>query len=614
MNRRTVRIRKEARALFWPWCGVVSAAALSVALPRPHGGHLVAACFFMGVPLLATLSLGNEFHHRTFSFWLTQPASRIELWVDKMIVMCPAVLSAGLVSGIVMFAFKWPQLELTYKVGAIVYVLISMASATFWTLSARSTFGGFILIGCVLLVTDLFAGHVTNLPRPGEELRTIPSSNVAVIGIFAFGILFAGLMLWRGARKLARFQVTGGTSGEDLLLAGPSVMPQSLTEYFRCRSSGAFLNLIRKEFRLLRPLWVIALLTLLYLTCLAIFRLLPVPPIAFPETEREWALLGPLEMLWIGMAGLAGILSLGEEKRTGTHAWYMTLPISPRLQWLLKLVVAMCAGFACSLLFPILAMMVGGWLYGSPFMYLHFEVIRADLILFPILTLACFWCACAAHGTVRAAMWAMPAMAAIPFACAGGIRLGGDLGRTTGTLSDFVVSSFHLSPSAFATVTNYARTEVLWLFVPALLLALFQSYRLFRTPPRDGVRWMLRCLFPAAAVTFLWSFSAYAGFASSKWQPFEETRQALDSLQPGRANLVLTGEDLAKRRSLSVPTQSWLAGSSITVAPDRFHSSGYLATIHLAGGLECRLLVAHYGGTAASCASAEEPGKPGEAR
>lgn len=317
MNARMVRIKKEARALFWPWCAVVFAAALSVLLPGPYGEHLIGASFFMGIPLLATLSLGNEFHHRTFSLWLSQPATRMQLWAEKTVVMFAAVLSAGLVCGIVVFFFKWPQLDATYKVAAIAYVVMSMASATFWTLYARSTVGGFILIGLVLWLVDAFAGEVSNLPRPGEEFRTIHSPMVGIFSITLFGLLVAGLMLWLGARKVARFQATGGTSGEDLLMAGPSVMPQFLAEWLRCRPSSALLNLIRKEFRLLRPLWVIELLTLLYLACLAIFRLLPVPPLAFPDTVGQWVLLGPFEMLTIGMAGLAGILSLGRKKGPG---------------------------------------------------------------------------------------------------------------------------------------------------------------------------------------------------------------------------------------------------------------------------------------------------------
>lgn len=600
---RIVRIKKEARALFWPWCAVVVAGALPMLFPHSSSAAKIDVLgFFFGLPLLATLSLGNEFYHRTFSLWLTQPAGRIELWGEKMGVMCAAVLSAGLATGIGMFFFALPQMNLSYnKAAAVAYVLITMASATYWTLAARSTVGGFTLIGCIFWLFYLFVGELKSMPRPGEVLQATPPPTAAIIAICAFGICFSALMLWLGVRKLTRFQVTGGSSGEDLLVAGPSLMPEAFAECFRCRPSDAFFNLVRKEFRILRPLWVIELFAVVYLAFFAIFRLLPTPPVFVPEALLQWVVLGPPAMTCFGLGGLAGILSLGEEKRSGTQVWHMTLPISVRRQWLIKLLTAMFAGLACSVLFPVLTMIAGGSVYGSPFLYVDVSAVRAELVVFPILTFACFWCACAANGTVRAAIWAMPVIAAIPFASAGGLWLGQELTRITGTLKDFIVSLFHLSPLAFATVTEYANTQVLWLFAPTLLFALFQSYRLFRTPPQDGTLWMLRCILPVVAVTMLWSFSAYAGFVASRWQPFEETCRALDRFQPTTATLEVTGAELAKGAPLSSLTRRWLTGSSIALAPDNSRPSVYRATIHLASGLQCRLIVIQSGGLAASC-------------
>ena len=138
MNARMVRIRKEVRALFWPWCGVVIAGALPMLLLHSStAAKLNVLSFFFGIPLLATLSLGNEFYHRTFSLWLTQPVSRMQLWAEKMLVMCAAVLSAGVVAWIGMFFFALPEMNLTYnKAAAIAYVIVTMASATYWTLAA----------------------------------------------------------------------------------------------------------------------------------------------------------------------------------------------------------------------------------------------------------------------------------------------------------------------------------------------------------------------------------------------------------------------------------------------------------------------------------------------
>lgn len=597
MAARIVRIKKEARALFWPWCAVTLAGALPFFFPNSSvAAKFNLLSFFFGLPILATLSLGNEFYHHTFSLWLTQPVSRMRLWSEKTGVMIAAVLSAGVVSGFAMFLFALPRVELIYsKAAALAYVLIIISSATFWTLAARSTAGAFVLIGFIWWAIYTFLRKVGS-----SELGLLPTPPAALLA--AVTISLAALMFWLGARKLARFQVTGATSGEDLLMAGPSLMPEALADWFRCRPSGAVLNLIRKECRLLRPVWVIALLTSGYLALLAIFRLLPSPPVLLPETVREWAVLGPPAMTSIGLLGLSGMLSLGEERTSGTYAWHMTLPISTRTQWVIKLLVAMFAGFACSVLLPLLAMIAIGTAYGSPFMFIYTSALPDELIVYAILIFACFWCACAADATMRAATWAMPVIAAIPFASAGGLWLGRQVADATGTLKDLVIAAFHLSPLALATVTDFARSKVLWLFIPTLLLALIQSYWLFRTARQYSALRMLRSLAPLVALTILWSFSVSAGFLASHWEPFEETRRALDKLQMLTANREITDEQLQSAASLSASTRRWLAGSTIKIGPAHSALPGYSATIHLASGTECQLNVIRGGVAAASCA------------
>lgn len=597
MHPRVVRIRKEVRALFWFWCAVMVAAVLTVLFPQSsYAAKLNFLSFFFGVPVLATLSFGNEFYHHTFALWLAQPVSRMQLWADKMIVMCAAVLSAAAVSLFGMFFFALPKMKLTYNNGAAVaYVIITLAAATFWTLAARSTVGGLLILGFIWAVIYRFIGNIET-----GKVEAFPQVSAAVI--FAFALALACLMLWLGARKLAQFQVTGGSSGEDLMVAGPSVMPEALGQWFRCRPSGEMLNLIRKEFRLLRPLWVIESMLVVYLTCLAIFRLLPSPPVFLPDALIQWAILGPPTMTAMGLVGLAGILSLGEEKRSGTHTWHMTLPVAARTQWLVKLVIALFAGLACSVLLPLLVMIVVGSVYGSPFMFVYLPAVRDWFIVYPILTFSCFWCACAANGTVSAAIWACPVTFAIPATSAVGLWLGRLLAQRIGTFSDLFLSAFHRSPFAFATIAGFARGHVLWLFVPVLLFALFHSYRLFRAPTQNSRLWVLRCLLAPVAITLLWSFSASAGLLSSHWEPFEETRHVLDQLDSGMHDLQLAGEDLIKGASLSAATNRWLQGARVVITGNHAtRPSGYIATFHLASGLECRLIVSPFGASAASC-------------
>ncbi len=600
MSARAIRLKKEARALFWPWCAVMIAGALPVIVLNGYTKKLCLISFFFGIPMLAALALGNEFHQRTLSLWLTQPLSRKQLWGEKMSVVLAAALSAALVSGIGVFYFVWPQLDFTWRVACIVCVLGATASAPFGTLAARSTVGGFFLIYCYLFSIFLLAGKIS----PSDEEPPVALAAAAITAISVLGVCYAVLALWLGARKLTGFQVTGGSADSDLLMAGPSVMPEVLARWLRCRPSGAFLNLIRKELRLQRPFWLSTLVALLYLAFAAMFRLLTTFPI-HPEHPRlavKFAVFATLGALFMLAPVFAGMLSLGEERTSGTQDWHMTLPVSPLRQWLIKLVMAMLAGFSSAVLLPLLVVIAVGSAFGSPFLFVDFPELRDWMILVPVMTFAAFWCACGANGTVRASLWVATVPAAIVFARSGGTWLGQELARSTGTVRDLVLSWYHLSPLAFTSVTDSARAGVLWLFVPALLLGLIQSYRLFRIQPQDSLLWMLRCLMPAALVTVLWSFSVSAGFVSSRWEPFDETRQALDKLQSGTAKLEFTGEDLAQGSPLTALTRRWLEGSRILVAPDAAHSSAYLATIHLAGGMECRLTVAHYGGTAAFCA------------
>jgi hypothetical protein len=161
---------------------------------------------------------------------------------------------------------------------------------------------------------------------------------------------------------------------------------------------------------------------------------------------------------------------------------------------------------------------------------------------------------------------------------------------------------------------------VLLLSVPTLIIAVIQSYRLFRAQPQDSSVSVIRNLLPLAITAFLCTFSlmafdAFVAHAKQQmWTLFSETHEAIEAIQPGTAKLDATqplqlrGEDLVKAAPLSEPTQRWLRNSRISVAPDKPHPGGryccggnsrsitfapdkayswYLATIHLPSGSAC---------------------------
>jgi hypothetical protein len=155
MSAKSIRILKEARSLFWPWLVVALAGVLRLAEPPPlPDSYYVRSLFtvhnfieplsflgfFIGIPLLATLSLGAEFQHRTLALLLSQPIRRMEIWGEKFSVTIIAVLSAALV-----FCWTWRSAfhqDRDLWIGAAALIIIMTASAPFWTLVARSTVGG----------------------------------------------------------------------------------------------------------------------------------------------------------------------------------------------------------------------------------------------------------------------------------------------------------------------------------------------------------------------------------------------------------------------------------------------------------------------------------------
>jgi ABC-type transport system involved in multi-copper enzyme maturation permease subunit len=615
MNAKTMRIVKEARSLFWPWCAVIIAGALplvgeshSALIAGPWWGvhYLIEPLsflgFFLGIPLLATLSMGNEFQHRTLPLLLSQPIDRIEIWREKMSVSIVATLSATFV-----FCLSWRTAlqqapELWMEAGA--WIIAMVASATLWTLIARSTLGGMVLTGGVHYF--LF---IPLLLRPDWVPETMTTRSIAAFLVFGY----AAVMLWLGRRTLARFQVTGGLAGDNLLTAGPSVIPEAWAEWFRCRPTGLVLNLIRKELRLLRPLWLITPLGLAGWMYVSMFG----------DKSKRGSVLAVIMATAVTplIAVLAGNLSVGEERSSGMHSWHMTLPVSARRQWLIKLSTALFVGLVCSVFLPTLELN----LIGPPSMFVDAHQGMEWVLMVLLLSFASFWCACAVNGTVRAALWLFPAI--------GSLVLAGRFGNWVGSEAmNLVVSRFDLFTDFRFTnaVSNLQRFVVLatplrvitFLLLPTLLIATIQGYRMFREQAQDSILSVARRLFPLAIAAFLSTFSWMALYAlvanaqQQMWTMFRETHEAIERIQPDTAKLdathplQLTAEDLVKAAPLSERTQRWLRDARISVAPDKPHPgaggryccggnsrsirfapdrdySRYLAVIRLPSGSDC---------------------------
>ena len=83
------RIRKEARAMLWPWCAVIFAGVMTWLRPYDSTGlwFITSNTFLIAIPLLATIPLGMEFQHGTLPLLFSQPVARERVLREKCSLM-----------------------------------------------------------------------------------------------------------------------------------------------------------------------------------------------------------------------------------------------------------------------------------------------------------------------------------------------------------------------------------------------------------------------------------------------------------------------------------------------------------------------------------------------
>ncbi|HEU5070577.1 MAG TPA: ABC transporter permease [Verrucomicrobiae bacterium] len=592
------------RMLAGPWCVVAAAGVLPLfrdllGWPRDLLGIIGTLGWFAGVPFLAALSLGGEFQQRTLSLLLGQPVGRLRLWIEKQVV-----LLVGLAILVPVFWFGWyDRNDLNADALGIVgaWLLVTVASATFWTLLARSTMGGLALGQAVQFILGALIIN-TGIRVFGPEPSARALHFAELLGILIC-LGYSGLMLWLGWHQLIHFQATGAAAGEDLLMAGPRLLPRSWAELLRCRATGASLNLLRKELRLLRPLWLITFIFVVCWVCV-------VGTLALLPKTSEWRLkLQLLPMLMLAFyipltAVLAGCLSLGEERSSGTHAWHLTLPVSARQQWLTKLLVALVGGVLCAVVLPAVLLLASQSLTGLPLgpdfkwgiQPINWPVTFATIFLTCMVSLPSFWCACTVKGTVRAALWVIPVMAGLVAVGGLGGWAASKCNATLGALATHWIAALELNPRTLQELTwQWARDLMpFWLATPALVVALLQSRGLFRAEPGEGIRFVLRRWLPLALATFLSGFFVWGSLFATSYQYrsflMEETYAALARMplaEKAEKARRLTVADLDAAAPLSPATRHWLSHAYLTVsqsrdAKGRPRPGQFMAQIHFA--------------------------------
>lgn len=572
----SIHLRKEAHHLFWPWLALMSLALIALWstswnlkwLSPGDQMRFIELGVFAGIPLLAALGFGAEFQYNTLNMALVQPIERAEIWHRKFIAMVFAILPVS-------FLFVAGQrlgdgFEYDRWFLVMAWMVVSAASAIFWTLIARSTIGGAALTvgttGIVLMSVSLAAEYLIAHGLPASQVKIAAA-------LLAFG--YAILMVWLGRTTFLRFQCAHDLQSVETYLPGGQLVPAALIDVFRCRPQGLVRNLVRRELRLLRFVWPLSLLSLAAWICLVVFHVVPLDDVH----KYRAAYLALAFMINMLIALLAGALSLGEEKSWGTHEWHLTLPVSPSLLWSVKLGVAIVASVVCAALVPMTVLFLAVKVTGEEGLF-----VAKYWLFWPsataLVTFAAFWAACLLKDTVRSAL------AALPFC---GVAFGGFFAGDW--FGELIQSAF---PRLFAALVAKigpiettqqlsAYLRLLWqptfLFTSAIValvgIALVQSHRMFREQATDSMARSLPRIASLFAVTVI-ATTALNLLAPFYWELMSQERELtlqlhwaiehnlVNTPQNSRPQ-VISGQQLVGSLPVSPQARQWLADANVLI-------------------------------------------------
>jgi len=378
MNANTrLRLWKETRALLPMWAAVAALMALPFLLQLRDPRSFSIASFIFGCALLGPVCIGHEFNHRTMGALLAQPVSRRRLWWEKLLLLGAALLSlawwlAFLVPatwgrpGSVSSADATMAIVLFYlphPLTAWLLALFGFCAGPAFTLLARSMIGGvaltFLFPWALLLIGMLLHGILFSPEQADLSLIEDTAEGFLLCYLLVSAGVSSGTLFLVGCRRFQRL--------EDVnLLAQEFAAPRQFDSLFARLTAvlapgrdSQLANLLRKEVRLQRPaVFVAVFLVALWLAFIVARRV-------HPALGAE-VLIVPSILLGLGIPVIAGIVAVAEERSLGVHEWHLTLPVSARRQWGVKVLVALGVNAVLGILLPGLLAHASSWLADNP--------------------------------------------------------------------------------------------------------------------------------------------------------------------------------------------------------------------------------------------------------
>ena len=350
-------LRKEIR-LILPFWGI--ALALGVipvfALPMSEWWHVGDGCFWLfafGLTLLGLAPFGQEFGWGTFSIMLAQPLERRRIWKTKFFL----ALAAGAIV-FLLFALS-VHVQLAANLRAQVQSLTSnhQFDAARMAEMRGSEFLPSVIKGFVLLLMAVAGGLWTTLLFrqtgaalwfailiPGvlvvivEGIFHTASTIVTDIAVYAILFLYAIAGFACAWRMLARAQDSQWLGETVATFSLKSSRAEVVSD--KPRRKGAFRALLRKEFQSHQISFLIAFGLLVLHVCTLIFRHIFQLPV---HSELRLA-LEAVPFLWLLIPWLMGCVAVAEERKLGTLESQLCLPVTRRLQFIIKVAVVLILG------------------------------------------------------------------------------------------------------------------------------------------------------------------------------------------------------------------------------------------------------------------------------
>jgi ABC-type transport system involved in multi-copper enzyme maturation permease subunit len=404
------RLLKEIRPLLWPvWISILAIMVVA-SLGTSHADRQtwIITVVVIASSIIAALSFGLEFAQGTLPQLLTEPVPRQRIWFEKMLAMGLALIPYVALLLIFLACRRPDGQDAMYWAVAFVPV-VALLGTPFLTLFGRSTIGAVVLS---LAIPFLLYAACDALVLWGYRLELyqvqiledqIVDAVLAQRTVRFFAIMLAScsaMACWLGYRRFQKLEVVD-LFDRQIRLATPlhELFDRFLTRLFS--TSPKFVRaLFRKELRLQQSAMSLTVISgIVQIVVLIFIRT------AHPKDPQTW-LIAPLIIYAMLTPLLIGASAVAEETKLGVRGWQLTVPVSARSQWFIKVFSVVGLTILLAGIVPLMWSVVGNFVSASLPISFEPTALSTAGTLQVVAAIIAFYCSSFNRDTLRALLTA----------------------------------------------------------------------------------------------------------------------------------------------------------------------------------------------------------------